>query len=212
MRYMVVIEEGPDSFGAYVPDLPGCIAAADTREEVLRPDPRSHRVPPSKGSATKASRCRSHTRTANSSKCAPDRPAVGPPYFPDFSEPRMLWACLRFPRSSLEAVCDGNASCTPMVVIDGPQQRRQIVLANESARDAGVRSDQSLTAAQALCPTLSTKSRDPAAERQAIDSSPPGPTASAPTSASRRRCDPARSRREPDAVRWARVAASTLAP
>lgn len=36
MRYMVVIEEGPDSFGAYVPDLPGCVAAADTREEVLR--------------------------------------------------------------------------------------------------------------------------------------------------------------------------------
>ena len=31
-----VIEQGPDSFGAYVPDLPGCIAAAETREEVLR--------------------------------------------------------------------------------------------------------------------------------------------------------------------------------
>jgi protein ImuB len=57
-----------------------------------------------------------------------------------------------------------------MAVIDGPQQRRHIVLANESARDAGVRSEQPLTAAQALCPTLSTKSRDPAAERQAIDS------------------------------------------
>ena len=36
MRYMVVIEQGPDSFGAYVPDLPGCIAAAQTRDEVLR--------------------------------------------------------------------------------------------------------------------------------------------------------------------------------
>jgi predicted RNase H-like HicB family nuclease len=36
MRYMVVIEEGADSFGAYVPDLSGCIAAAETREEVLR--------------------------------------------------------------------------------------------------------------------------------------------------------------------------------
>jgi predicted RNase H-like HicB family nuclease len=35
MRYMVVIEKGPSSFGAYVPDLPGCIAAAETREEVL---------------------------------------------------------------------------------------------------------------------------------------------------------------------------------
>lgn len=36
MRYMVVVEEGPSSFGAYVPDLPGCVAAADTREEVLQ--------------------------------------------------------------------------------------------------------------------------------------------------------------------------------
>ena len=34
MQYLVVIEEGSGSFGAYVPDLPGCIAAADTREEV----------------------------------------------------------------------------------------------------------------------------------------------------------------------------------
>ncbi len=36
MRYMVVIEQGPNSFGAYVPDLPGCIAAAETKQEVLR--------------------------------------------------------------------------------------------------------------------------------------------------------------------------------
>jgi predicted RNase H-like HicB family nuclease len=34
MQYLVVIEQGPNSFGAYVPDLPGCIAAGDTREEV----------------------------------------------------------------------------------------------------------------------------------------------------------------------------------
>ena len=35
MRYLVVVEKGPDSYGAYVPDLPGCVAAADSREEVL---------------------------------------------------------------------------------------------------------------------------------------------------------------------------------
>lgn len=35
MRYLVVVEQGPKSFGAYVPDLPGCVAAAETREEVL---------------------------------------------------------------------------------------------------------------------------------------------------------------------------------
>jgi len=34
MQYLVVIERGPTSFGAYVPDLPGCIAVGETREEV----------------------------------------------------------------------------------------------------------------------------------------------------------------------------------
>ncbi len=35
MRYLVVVEEGPASFGAYVPDLPGCIAAGETKDEAL---------------------------------------------------------------------------------------------------------------------------------------------------------------------------------
>jgi predicted RNase H-like HicB family nuclease len=35
MRYLVVLEQGPTSFGAYVPDLPGCVAAGATRDEVL---------------------------------------------------------------------------------------------------------------------------------------------------------------------------------
>jgi predicted RNase H-like HicB family nuclease len=35
MRYLVVVEQGPTSFGAYVPDLPGCVAAGDTQEEAL---------------------------------------------------------------------------------------------------------------------------------------------------------------------------------
>ena len=36
MKYVVVVEKGETSFGAYVPDLPGCIAAAETKEEVLQ--------------------------------------------------------------------------------------------------------------------------------------------------------------------------------
>ena len=36
MKYAVVIEKGKTSYGAYVPDLPGCVAAAETREEVIR--------------------------------------------------------------------------------------------------------------------------------------------------------------------------------
>ena len=35
MKYMVVIEKGKSSYGAHVPDLPGCVATAETREEVL---------------------------------------------------------------------------------------------------------------------------------------------------------------------------------
>ena len=34
MRYTVVIEKGATSYGAYVPDLPGCVAVGETLEEV----------------------------------------------------------------------------------------------------------------------------------------------------------------------------------
>lgn len=33
IRYMVVIEKGDTSYGAYVPDLPGCIAVGEKKEE-----------------------------------------------------------------------------------------------------------------------------------------------------------------------------------
>lgn len=36
MRYAVVIEKGEGNFGAYVPDLPGCVATGDTIEQVER--------------------------------------------------------------------------------------------------------------------------------------------------------------------------------
>ena len=36
MKYLVVIEKGPTSFGATVPDLPGCVAVAKNRPEVKR--------------------------------------------------------------------------------------------------------------------------------------------------------------------------------
>ncbi len=36
MKYAVIIEEGENSFGAYVPDLPGCAAAAETKEELMK--------------------------------------------------------------------------------------------------------------------------------------------------------------------------------
>lgn len=36
MRYMVVIEKGEKSYGAHVPDLPGCIAAGQTKKETMQ--------------------------------------------------------------------------------------------------------------------------------------------------------------------------------
>ena len=36
MKYAVIIEQGKNTFGAYVPDLPGCVAVGETREEVLQ--------------------------------------------------------------------------------------------------------------------------------------------------------------------------------
>ena len=36
MPYAVIVEKGESSVGAYVPDLPGCAAVAETIEEVLR--------------------------------------------------------------------------------------------------------------------------------------------------------------------------------
>ncbi len=36
MKYAIVVEKGDTSYGAYVPDLPGCVAAAETRDEVLK--------------------------------------------------------------------------------------------------------------------------------------------------------------------------------
>lgn len=36
MKYAIVIERGENSWGAYVPDLPGCVAVAETKAEVTR--------------------------------------------------------------------------------------------------------------------------------------------------------------------------------
>ncbi|OGI38549.1 MAG: hypothetical protein A2V91_05905 [Candidatus Muproteobacteria bacterium RBG_16_64_10] len=36
MRYAVILEKGPEGYGAYVPDLPGCVAVGKTRAEVMK--------------------------------------------------------------------------------------------------------------------------------------------------------------------------------
>jgi predicted RNase H-like HicB family nuclease len=36
MEYLVIVEKGKKSYGAYVPDLPGCVAVGETRREVMK--------------------------------------------------------------------------------------------------------------------------------------------------------------------------------
>lgn len=35
-QYLVIVEQSTAGYGAYVPDLPGCVAAAETHDEVLK--------------------------------------------------------------------------------------------------------------------------------------------------------------------------------
>jgi predicted RNase H-like HicB family nuclease len=35
IEYLVILEQGDTSFGAYVPDLPGCVAVGETKDEAL---------------------------------------------------------------------------------------------------------------------------------------------------------------------------------
>ncbi len=35
MQYLVIVEKSENGFGAYVPDLPGCVASAESREKVV---------------------------------------------------------------------------------------------------------------------------------------------------------------------------------
>ncbi len=83
----------------------------------------------------------------------------------------MFWACLRFPHLALDALqsvaSSGPARAT--AVVEGPVQRRHVVLANAPARTAGVRAGQPLALAHALCPALRVLARDAAAERQSLE-------------------------------------------
>jgi protein ImuB len=83
------------------------------------------------------------------------------------------WACLRFTQLALEAIrvdADEGESRRPFAVVDGPSQRRHVVLANRLAGKAGVHAGQALASAQLLCPRLAFAARDQGAERQALES------------------------------------------
>jgi protein ImuB len=62
----------------------------------------------------------------------------------------MLWACLLLPQLALDGVLRRRADDSPLVLVDGPVNARTVVAVNASAREAGLRVGQRLTAAQAL--------------------------------------------------------------
>lgn len=35
-KFLVIVEKGETSYGAYAPDIPGCVAVGNTREEALQ--------------------------------------------------------------------------------------------------------------------------------------------------------------------------------
>jgi protein ImuB len=68
----------------------------------------------------------------------------------------MLWACLLLPQLALDGVLRRRADDSPLVLVDGPVNARTVVAVNVSAREAGLRIGQRLTAAQALLARFET--------------------------------------------------------
>ena len=75
----------------------------------------------------------------------------------------MRWLCILFPQLALDAVLRSRDDPTvPLALLSGPPQRRVLQTVNESARDQGLRSGQSLTQARTLLENFDTVEHDPA--------------------------------------------------
>lgn len=63
----------------------------------------------------------------------------------------MLWACILFPQLALDSILrERDDADAPLVLIDGPVQRRVLQAVNPAAAALGLRAGQTLTAARAL--------------------------------------------------------------
>ncbi len=82
----------------------------------------------------------------------------------------MLWACLHFSDLPLHAVFDVDERRQRCALVDGSRQRQHVVFASPQAAQCGVRTDQPLAAARALCPALQARPRDAAAENRLLHS------------------------------------------
>lgn len=75
----------------------------------------------------------------------------------------MLWACILLPQLALDTVLrERDDPDTPLVLIDGPTQRRVLRAVNPAASQLGLRAGQSLTAARALADGFTCVEVDPA--------------------------------------------------
>ena len=82
----------------------------------------------------------------------------------------MLWACLLLPSLSLDVFARAAApddAPHPFVVASGGHYPR-VVAANASARAAGIRCDQLISAALAFAPDVVLRDRDPSAEAASL--------------------------------------------
>ncbi|MDU4058659.1 MAG: DNA polymerase Y family protein [Pseudomonas oryzihabitans] len=76
----------------------------------------------------------------------------------------MRWACIYFPQFALDGVLRNCPDPDePLVLLQGPIQRRIIKAANPAALALGLRPKMTFTAAQAICPQFTTVEYDDAA-------------------------------------------------
>lgn len=81
----------------------------------------------------------------------------------------MLWLCLHFPLLPLEIFSRAEVTASPWVITHGKGTRQTVLLCNAVAASLGIRPGMSLGAAYALTATLQVRSRDEAAEGQALE-------------------------------------------
>ncbi|MDF0732045.1 DNA polymerase Y family protein [Pseudomonas entomophila] len=75
----------------------------------------------------------------------------------------MLWACILLPQLALDTVLRGRADAeSPLVLVNGPSQRRLLQAVNPAAAALGLRAGQRLTAARALADGFTCVEVDPA--------------------------------------------------
>lgn len=82
----------------------------------------------------------------------------------------MLWLAVHLPCLSIDLASRAlpEPTSVPLVISEGPVQRRRVQAVNEPARALGIQIGMGLSAAQALCADLLVQARQPDAEQQAL--------------------------------------------